>query len=65
MRIIIDRIIENIAVVEIQETGEMVDVPMKILQGAKEGDIIDIIINHKDTEKEKENKKKLLKNLFR
>ena len=65
MRIIIDRIIENIAVVEIQETGEMVDVPMKILQGAKEGDIIDIIINQKDTEKEKENKKKLLKNLFK
>ena len=28
-------------------------------------DIIDIIINQKDTEKEKENKKKLLKNLFK
>ena len=49
MRIIIDRIEENIAVCEL-ESGETVNIPLCIFENAKEGDVFNIVRD--DSEKE-------------
>lgn len=49
MKIIIDRIEENIAVCEL-ENGETVDIPLCIFENAKEGDVFNIVRD--DSEKE-------------
>ncbi|MBO5767831.1 MAG: DUF3006 domain-containing protein [Clostridia bacterium] len=42
MKIIIDRIEENIAVCEL-ESGETVNIPLCIFENAKEGDVFNIV----------------------
>lgn len=49
MKIIIDRIEENIAVCEL-ESGETVNIPLCIFENAKEGDVFNIVRD--DSEKE-------------
>ena len=50
MQVIIDRFEGDFAVVELPNL-EMIDVPRVLFPDAKQGDVIDIIINHKETEK--------------
>ena len=53
MKLILDKIEENIATVEL-ENGEMLNLPYILLDGAKEGDIIEIIVKKEETiEREK------------
>ncbi len=47
MRIVVDRIEENIAVVEL-ESGKTVTVPTELLCGAKEGDSIVLTVEKKE-----------------
>ena len=49
MKIIIDRIEENIVVCEL-ESGETVNIPLCIFENAKEGDVFNIVRD--DSEKE-------------
>ena len=64
MRITIDRLEGNIAVV-VLENGEIVNIPRKILPAeAKEVDIIDITVNRKKTDKRKTEIRNLENELF-
>lgn len=54
MQVIIDRFEGNFAIVELPNK-EMIDVPKVLFQDAKEGEVIDIIINHSETNKRKKN----------
>lgn len=63
MKIIVDKIEENIATVEL-ENGEMLNLPSKILDGAEEGDIVEIIVRKNETYERKETIEKLAKRLF-
>jgi len=49
MRITIDRIEEEFAVVELPDGSIIDNIPRKLFPGAAEGDIIDIIINEQET----------------
>ncbi|MBQ4128895.1 MAG: DUF3006 domain-containing protein [Ruminococcus sp.] len=49
MKLIIDRIEENIAVAEL-ENSEKVNVPLYLLQDAKEGDALIITVEKKSTQ---------------
>ena len=63
MKVIVDRFEEQFAVVEL-ENGELVNIPKVLVQEAEEGDIIEIIINKKETEKQGNYIKNLVDNLF-
>ncbi|MBO5453262.1 MAG: DUF3006 domain-containing protein [Clostridia bacterium] len=64
MKLIIDRIEENVAVCE-KEDGKMIELPAEILpEGAGEGAVIEIVYNEEETLKRKENLKNRLNNLF-
>ena len=54
MQVIIDRFEGKFAIVELPNE-EMIDVPMALFPDAKEGDVIDIIINKKETKKRAKN----------
>jgi len=62
MQVIIDRFEAEFAVIEL-ENKETVDVPAVLFPGAKEGDVIDITINHEETNKRKKNIAKLFNKL--
>lgn len=63
MKVIIDRFEGEFAVVEI-EKGKFSTIPKELLEGAKEGDIIDISICHEETKEKEEKVKSLLEELF-
>lgn len=63
MRVVIDRFEGNYAVVELDDLS-IVNVPKSLFKGAKEGDIIDIIINKEESDKRKGSINKLIDNLF-
>ncbi len=53
MRVVIDRIEDGIATVEL-ENGKIVNVPSELFDGCKEGDIVYITPNTEETEKKKQ-----------
>jgi len=64
MQITIDRFEENYAVVEL-ENKKMVEIPLEIVpSGAKEGSVLEIIINHEETKKRKEEAEDLMDELW-
>ena len=63
MKVIIDRFEGESAVVEI-EKGKFSTISKELLEGAKEGDIIDISICHEETKEKEEKVKSLLEELF-
>ncbi len=64
MKLIIDRIEENVAVCE-TEKGSMVQLPAEVLpQNVCEGAVIDIIYNEEETLKRKTDVKTKLRKLF-
>ena len=63
MRVIIDRLEENFAVVE-TETGVMVDLPRILVPEAKEGDVINITVDASATDKRKQAIDELMNDLF-
>lgn len=63
MRVIIDRIEGDYAIVEIG-VGKIVSVPRILFQNAKEGDVFKIEIDTGETEIRKEKVQKLMNDLF-
>ena len=63
MRVIIDRLEENFAVVE-TETGVMVDLPRILVPEAKEGDVVNITVDASATDKRKQTIDELMNDLF-
>ena len=60
MNLTIDRFEGNFAVCE-TETREMVNIPLLVLPGAVEGDIINIVIDKSETEQQRKKIEKLMK----
>lgn len=63
MRIVIDRFEGEFTVVETC-CGKIYNIPSALLENAKEGDVVDIEINHTETSKRKELSKKKLNKLW-
>ena len=63
MKVIIDRIEGDYAIVEIG-VGKIVSVPKMLFQNAKEGDVFKIEIDREETNIRKEKIQKLMNNLF-
>ena len=63
MKVIIDRIEGDYAIVEIG-VGKIVSVPRILFQNAKEGDVFKIEIDREETDIRKEKIQKLMNNLF-
>jgi phosphoribosylformylglycinamidine (FGAM) synthase PurS component len=63
MKVIVDRFEGDYAVVEIA-IGKCVNIPRVLVPDAKEGDIIKIEIEKKETEKRKKYIKDLMNNVF-
>lgn len=63
MRVIIDRFEGDFAKVELDE-GVFYDMPRALVPDSKEGDVIDIIVNHEKAEKQKLEVEKLIDELF-
>ncbi len=63
MKVIIDRFEGDYAVVEI-DVGKFVNMPKILIPNAKEGDVVEIIVNQEETQKRKEHIKDLMSNLF-
>lgn len=63
MRVIIDRFEGDFAVVELSD-GKFVNLPKVLVDGAQEGDVIDISINKRETEKRKSDTLDLMSHLF-
>lgn len=63
MKVIIDRIEGDYAIVEIG-VGKIVSVPKMLFQNAKEGDVFKIEIDREETNARKEKIQKLMNNLF-
>ena len=62
--LIVDRIEADFAVCEIEE-GHFADIPLKALpDGIREGDVIKISVDTKETEKRKKNINDLMNHLF-
>ncbi len=64
MKVIIDRFEGPFAVVEIEE-GRFANIPVGLIPGAKEGDIVSIEILKDETLERKKKLDKRLKNLFK
>lgn len=56
MRVIIDRIEENIAVCELED-GKMINIPRELFEDAHEGDVFDVVITKNDEVKEERTRK--------
>ncbi|MBO5870462.1 MAG: DUF3006 domain-containing protein [Clostridia bacterium] len=56
MRVIIDRIEENIAVCELED-GKMINIPRELFEDACEGDVFDVVITKNDEVKEEQTRK--------
>ncbi len=63
MQVIIDRFEGEYAVVEIDPT-HFANLPKVLVKEAKEGDVIDILINKEETKKRKDKIKELMNDLF-
>ena len=63
MKIIVDRIEENIATVEL-ENGDMLNIPSILVSEAKEGDIVEIIVKERETKEREEYITSLKNELF-
>lgn len=63
MRVIVDRFEGDLARVELDE-GIFYDIPKVLVPDAKEGDVIDIIVNHEETDKLKSEVDSLIDELF-
>lgn len=63
MKVIIDRFEGEYAVVEI-EVAKYVNIPKILLPNSKEGDVIKIEIDKKETEERKKNIQKLMNTVF-
>lgn len=63
MKVIIDRFEGDYAVVEM-DTDKFVNMPKELIPNAKEGDVIDINVDIKETNKRKKNISKLVNDLF-
>lgn len=63
MKVTIDRFEGDFAVVE-TEDGTFVDMPAVLARGAKEGDVLEIRIDEKETEARKKRIKGLMDQLF-
>lgn len=63
MKVIIDRFEGDYAVVEI-EVGKCVNIPKILIPNAKEGDIIKIEIDNKETLERKKHIQELMNNVF-
>lgn len=64
MLFVVDRIEEGQLFLE-DESEQLFAVPREMIPGAKEGDCIDISINRKETEKRRDNVRRLMEELFR
>ena len=60
---VIDRIEENLLVLE-NDDEQTFSVPKELLPDAKEGDCVEITINHEETEKRRNNVRRLMEELF-
>ncbi len=63
MRVVIDRIEENIAVCSL-ENGSVINAPAEIFEDIKEGRVYDITLNTAEENTRKENAKSRLNDLF-
>ena len=63
MDVIVDRIEGDYAVVEI-EKGNMSNIPLDLVPGVKEGDIVTITINKDKTEERKKTIEELMNSVF-
>ncbi|OQB14934.1 MAG: hypothetical protein BWY15_00748 [Firmicutes bacterium ADurb.Bin193] len=63
MKLTIDRFEGNFAVCE-TETREMVNIPLLVLPGAVEGDIINIVIDKSETEQQRKKIEKLMNDVW-
>ena len=63
MKVIIDRIENDYAVVEL-DINSFVNLPIVIIPDAKEGDVIDIRIDNEETKKRKEKINNLMNQVF-
>lgn len=62
MKIIVDRIEENYAIVELN--GKTYDLPIELIPDVKEGDILKIEVLKDETEQRKEEIQKLMNTVF-
>lgn len=63
MQIIIDHIEDDYLVVELEDLST-IDVPRALIPNAKEGDVVDIIINEEATNERRKEVHKLMDELF-
>jgi hypothetical protein len=63
MRVVIDRFEGEYAVVELPDRS-MVNIPVAVLDGAKEGDVVEIRIDLKETEKRRTEIQGLMEELW-
>lgn len=63
MKVIIDRFEGEYAVVEI-ETGKCINIPKILVPNSKEGDVVNIGIDEKETEDRKKYIQDLMNNVF-
>lgn len=63
MRVIVDRFEGDFAKVELDD-GVFYDIPSVLVPDAKEGDVIDIVINYEETEKLRSEVDSLIDELF-
>lgn len=63
MKVIIDRIEDGIATVEL-EGGKIINVPAELFEDCREGDVVNIIPDTEQTQKRREEIKISIKNLF-
>lgn len=63
MKVIIDRFEGDFAVVEV-DVGKCVNIPKVLIPNSKEGDIVRIEIEKKETEERKKHIQELMNNVF-
>ncbi|HAZ20626.1 MAG TPA: DUF3006 domain-containing protein [Clostridiales bacterium] len=63
MKVVIDRFEEEYAVVEL-ESGTFADMPRVLVPDAREGDVVEIRIDHQETKIRRERIQNLMKKLF-
>jgi len=63
MRVIVDRIEDNYMVIELED-GRFINISKELIPDIKEGDVIDININHEETLKRKKEITQVMNDLF-
>ena len=63
MRVIVDRIEDNYMVIELED-GRFINISKDLIPDIKEGDVIDININHEETLKRKKEITQVMNDLF-